>query len=422
MALTDLRIRQAKAGEKPYRLADGGGMFLEVRPNGAKFFRYAYRIDKKPNLYAIGGYPEKTLLQAREEHVRARAHVKAGRHPAHERARERREVIQLNKETFKATAEEWFKSKRTIPAEGPNKGQRGWSASHEDRTRRYLDKDIYPKLDNMALRSIKTVDVAGIVKAMEKRGAPVAALIARQIVSQVFVYAISDGRADFDPAYIIRRTAKRRGTKVVHKTPLRPSEIRVLSDRLSAFKKKRVRVIAILLLLHTFIRGKELRTTPWAEVLPALDSSLWVIPGERMKMGRTHLVPLSPQVVELLKELHALTGDGEYLFPHSRKAGLPMGYDGVNYVLRELGYPRRSLTGHAFRATASTLLNEMDFRLEHVDMQLAHASGDAYNHARYLRERTKMMKVWSNFIDKIARGEDVEGQLANEGFIASLVN
>ena len=421
MALTDLRIRQAKPAEKAYRLGDGGGMFLEVRPNGAKFFRYAYRIDRKPNLYAIGTYPEKTLLQAREELVRARALVQAGHHPAHERARARREVIQLNKETFKATAEEWFKTKRTIPAEGGNKGQRGWSASHEDRTRRYLEKDIYPKLESLSLRSIKTTDVVAIVSAMEKRGAPVAARIARGIVSQVFVYAVSNGRADFDPAYIIRHTSKRRGTKVTHKNPLRPSEIRVLSDRLSAFEKKRVRVIAIQLLLHVFIRGKELRTSPWSEVLPALQSSLWVIPGERMKMGRTHLVPLSPQVIELLKELHALTGDGEYLFPHGRKPGKPMGSDGVNYVLRELGYPRRSFTGHGFRATASTLLNEMGFRVEHVDMQLAHASGDAYNHARYLRERTKMMKVWSNFIDKIARGEEVDGQLAEEGFIASLV-
>lgn len=421
MALTDVRIRQAKPAGKTYRLADSGGLFIEVRPNGSKFWRYAYRIEKKPNLYAVGVYPEVTLQQAREEHIKARALVKSGRHPARERALKRLEVIQINKETFEATAEEWFASKCAVAPEGKKKGRPGWSKTHENKVRGYLDNEVYPRLGNLSLRSIKTTDVAAILTAVEGRGAPTVAILIRQVISHVFVQGISKGRVDFDPTYLMRRTVKRRTRKVRHKTPLRPSEIKVLSDRLSAYKKMRVRIISILLLLHTFVRGKELRETPWAEILPAMKSSLWVIPPERMKMGRMHLVPLSSQVIALLEELHKLTGDGKYLFPHHKDATLPMGPDAVNYIIRKLGYPVYSLSGHAFRATASTLLNEMGFREEHVDMQLAHSSDDAYNHARYLSERTKMMKVWSNFIDKIARGEEVDGQLATEGFVSSLI-
>lgn len=406
MALTDVQIRQAKPAEKPYRLADRGGLFLEVRPNGSKFWRYAYRIEKKSNLYAIGAYPATSLQQARDEHTKARALVKLGHHPAHERQRARLLVVELNRETFKVTAEEWFDSKRTIPAEGKRKERKGWSQEYEDKVRGYLDAELFPRLGSMPLRSIKTVDVADVIGRIEKRGTPTVAILVRQITSQVFYHGIANGRADFDPAFVMRRQNKRKVRKVKHKTPLSPQGIELLLKRLKTSDVNPARSIAIQLLLRLFVRTKELRQTPWSEILPALKTSLWEIPGHRMKMGRNHLVPLTPQVVSLFEDLYKLTGDGEFLFPHFRDKKIPMGPDGVNYVLRSIGYPNNSLSGHAFRATASTLLNGMGFREEHVDMQLAHSDEDAYNQALYLPERIEIMKAWSDRIDRIGRGEE----------------
>lgn len=403
--LTDLRIRQAKPQTKPYRISDSGGLFLETRPNGKKYWRYAYRIDNKQNLYAMGTYPVMSLQQAREEHIRARALVKLGHHPAHERARTRQQVIEAAQDTFKVVAEEWFKSKRSIPAEGKKKAQIGWSSSYEARTRTYLEDDIYPRLGTMSMRSIKTVDVVATVEAVVKRGAPTSAGVVRQIISQVFFKAISTDRAEYDPSFVMRQRGKRRRAKTVHKTPLRPEGITELIRRLEATKQARARVIAVRLLLLLFVRTNELRNTPWTEILPALNSSMWVIPEERMKMRRTHMVPLPPQAIELLTELHGLTGHTEYLFPHNKDPRKPMGADGVNYVLRQIGYERKTLSGHAFRTTASTLLNEMGYHPEHVDMQLAHSSDDAYNQARYLTDRIPMMMTWANQIDKLARGK-----------------
>lgn len=405
--LTDLRIRQAKPQAKPYRTSDSGGLFLETRPNGKKYWRYAYRIDNKQNLYAMGSYPAMSLQQAREEHMRARALVKLGHHPAHARARTRQQVIEASRDTFRAVGEEWFESKRSIPAEGRKKAQIGWSSSYEARMRTYLDKDIYPRLGTMSMRSIKTIDVVATVDAVVKRGAPKAADVVRQIISQVFFEAISSDRADYDPSLVMRQRGRRKRTRTVHKTPLRPEAITQLIGRLEATKQARARVIAVRLLLLLFVRTNELRCTPWTEILPALKTSLWVIPEERMKMRRTHLVPLSPQAIKLLTELHKLTGHTEYLFPHNKDPRKPMGADGVNYVLRQIGYQRKTLSGHAFRTTASTLLNEMGFHEKHIDTQLAHASNDAYNQARYLAERTQIMMAWANEIDRLARGEQL---------------
>lgn len=408
MALTDVRIRQAKPTEKTYRLADSGGLFLEVRPNGNKFWRYAYRIDKKQNLFAVGTYPAVTLQQAREEHTKARALVKSGLHPARERTRTKQSVIKVNRETFKAIAEEWFESKRSLPAEGRKKAQKGWSEEYEGRIRRHLNDDIYPRLGNLPIRLIQTADVAAVISSVEKRGAPTSAILVRQLISQVFYHGISDGLADYDPTYVMRRRGTRKRAKVLHKKPLRPDGIETLAKRLREVKAPRPRVIAIQLLLLLFVRTKELRTTTWAEILPALKTSLWVIPEDRMKMGRIHLVPLPTQAITLLKELHTLTGDGEYLFPHRTDQKKPMGPDAVNYVLEKMGYGANTLSGHGFRATASTLLNELGYREEHVDMQLAHSKEETYNQARYLPERTEMMHAWATLLDRMGRGEDVK--------------
>lgn len=399
MALTDVRIRQAKPTERAYRLADSGGLFLEVRPNGSKLWRYAYRIGKKQNLFAVGAYPAMSLLQARAAHMNARSLVKEGRHPAAERTRSRNELIETNKETFRFFAERWFETKRAIP----EKNKPGWSSGYERQVRYYLDNDIYPKIGKMPVKAIRSANIVVVLDVIVERNATCAAILARQIMSQIFEYAIAKGAVEYDPAHVTKRSVNR--PKVKHASPLRPDEIRGLLIRSAEFKGSRLTVIAMRLLLLLFVRTKELRTAEWAEVAPALKTGMWVIAEGRMKMRRIHMVPIAPQALQLLKELHGLTGHDRYLFPSSRKPGQPMGPQVVNSAIRRMGYPMAAITGHDFRATASTLLNEMGFRSEHVDMQLAHSKDDAYNHARYLPERIKLMQIWADYIDKIERGE-----------------
>lgn len=392
MPLTDIRIRQTKPAVRPQKLADGNGLYLEVRPNGSKLWRYRYRIEGRFNLYAIGAYPALSLADARAEHLRARDLVKRGVHPAHERARTRSEATSRNADTFKVIAEEWISEK-----------QKTWTPYYEKQVRSYFDRDVYPRIGRRPMQSITSDDVLKILRAIADRGANAAAILVRQLISQVFTYAVRTLRATSDPAHVLRGAIIR--PPVQHADAKGREDIAEFVGRLRAYGGARTTVIAMWLLLLLFVRTGELRRAPWSEF--DIGRALWTIPAGRMKKRRVHLVPLPKQAVALLRELHGITGAGTHLFPNMRRPKeAVISATTINRALEHMGYESGFFTGHDFRATASTHLHEMGYRDEVVEMQLAHAKKDkvgaAYNHAQYLPERVEMMQRWADWLDDIA--------------------
>lgn len=399
MPLTDLKIRATKPGEKPIKLTDAGGLYLEVRPlpTGAKLWRYRYRIGGKENLYAIGAYPEVTLADARIERDQARALVKRGIHPAHHRQAEQLLTLAGNANTFEAVAREWIEQK-----------QAKWTPYYLRQVERFLAADVFPHIGKLPIRAVTAAHLLAIVRRIEQRGAETVALLVRQWCSAIFRYAVATLRADHDPAAALRGAIHR--PKTEHRKPL-PREL--IADFVKALDGDggfRTTVIALRLLLLTFVRSGELRAAEWAEF--DLERAEWRIPAERMKMREAHVVPLSRQAVVLLRELLSYTGGGRFLFPNIRTPGTCMTATTLNRALERMGFnggESIDFSAHGFRATASTLLNELGYRPDVIERQLAHAERNkvraVYNHAEHLEERRAMMQQWADLIDATAAGD-----------------
>lgn len=390
MPLTDVKIRTTKPGAKPIKLADGGGLYLLVSPSGSKLWRYRYRINKKENLYALGEYPELSLQEARVERDSARALVKQGIHPSHERARAKAESIASNKDTFQVMAQEWIEESRAR-----------WTPYYTSQIESYMKRDVYPKIGRRPMRSITSADVLDIIKAISGRGAKAAAINVRQWISAVFSRAVANLRADADPAAALRRTVVR--DPVEHARALSNDEIKLFYARLEKFGGNRTTAIALNLLLHLWTRTAELRKAEWREF--NLDDARWIIPAGRMKRRRKHLVPLPTQAVVMLRELQSITGAGVHLFPNMRRPRDVMSATTVNRALEHMGFATGEVTGHDFRATASTHMLEKGYGKEVVDAQLAHAkktrTDAAYDHAIYLPKREEMMQVWADHLERL---------------------
>ncbi len=396
--LTDTEIRKAKPlkSGKPKKMADGGGLYIEIRPSGSKLWRYRYRIEGKENIFALGEYPEIPLEKAREGHKGARQLVKQGVHPSHARSANKSEQIAKNKTTFKAVALEWIEQGKAG----------GWSGYYLRQVEQSLKNDIYPAIGGLPIRSISPAQLLEILKRVEKRGAVTVALNIRGWFSQIFRFAVSTLRADSDPAAALRGAIKR--GKVEHSKPLSKSELPKLAAKIDEFGGYQQTKIALRLLMHTFLRTGELRQAKWDEV--DLAGRILTIPAERMKMREKHIVPLSDQAVALLTELHTLTGNGVHLFPNNRKPKTCMSNTTINRCLERMGYAGQ-FSGHGFRATASTMLNEMAYKPDLIERQLAHKERNkvraSYNQAEYIKERTEMMQHWSNYLDGLCNGANV---------------
>lgn len=399
MPLTDIKIRQAKAIDKPLKLADTNGLYLEVKPGGAKLWRYRYRIAGKENLYAIGDYPTITLSEARKARDEARELIKKGLHPAHARQNERLLKIAANNDTFKAIAEEWIEKKR-----------RGWAPYYLKQIEHGMKADIYPRIGRLPIRAVTPADVLAILDRASRRGAETVAINLRQWCSAVFRYAVATLRADHDPAAPLRGAIIR--PPVNHSKPLSREDIADFLKRLDGYGGNRTTAIALRLLLLTFVRTVEMRKAEWTEF--NLDQSEWRIPAARMKMRRMHIVPLARSTVDLLWELQQITGAGRWLFPNTRRPHDVMSATTVNRALEYMGYASGAVTGHDFRATASTRLHEMGFLSEFIELQLAHVERNrvkaAYNHADYLPERRQMVQAWADWLDGIAAADKDSGR------------
>ena len=396
--LTDAKIRNAKPGTSPYKLPDGHGLFLAVNPTGAKCWRYRYRIAGRENLFAIGEYPEISLLAARAERERARTLVTQGIHPS--AARRAQKLITTNQSatTFEAVAREWIESK-----------QKNWSAYYLSQVENVMQADVFPEIGKLPIRAINAAHLLGILKRVEKRGAPNIAILIRQWSSAVFRMAVTSLRADNDPAAALKGTISKPATK--HKNALTHSEIPILLSRIEEARSTPQIKIALQLLMLTFVRPSELREAPWSEF--DLDRAIWEIPAERMKMRRPHIVPLSTQAVELLRRLKAIDGKNPLLFPNLRDPRRPMSPTTLNRCLERMKYGGY-FSAHSFRANASTHLNGMGWEERVVDRQLAHQEQNkvkaSYNHAEYLPMRIQMMQAWADFLDGVVAGNVTSGR------------
>lgn len=393
MPLTDAKVRTAKPDAAPIKMADGGGLYLEVRTTGAKLWRYRYRIAGKENVFAIGEYPVVSLAEARAEHAKARALVASGVHPSHNRKVERLSSLVANANTFEAVANEWIAKKL------PN-----WTAYYTGQVTNVLKADVFPYVGKLPIRNVTAAHLLEIIRRVEARGATTIALLVRQWSSAIFRYAVATLRADSDPAAALRGAVER--SKVEHHRPLSREQIVEFVSMLDKSGGFRTTVIALRLMLLTFVRTVELRKAEWQEF--DLDGAMWRIPAERMKMREPHIVPLSTQVVQLLRELVTYTGGRGLLFPNYRRPKECMTATTLNRALERMGFNGKDSIGfsaHGFRATASTILNELGYRSDVIERQLAHAERNkvraSYNQAEYLEDRKVMMQDWANLIDDL---------------------
>lgn len=404
MPLTDAKIRNTKPGEKPIRLPDGGWLYLEVRPSGAKLWRFRYRIAGKENIFAIGEYfsdrrqGHVSLEDARKERDRARALVNEGIHPAHHRQAERLVTHATNANTFEAVAKEWIAKKKAV-----------WTPYYLRQVERFLAGDVFPYIGSLPIRNVTAAHLLEILRRVEGRGAESVALLLRQWTSAIFRYAVATLRADGDPAAALKGAIHR--PKTEHRKPLSRDQIAAFVHALEGYAGYRTTVIALKLMLLTFVRTVELRAACWTEI--DLEQAEWRIPAERMKMREGHIVPLSVQATELLRELHTHTGGRIFLFPNYRNPQTCMTATTLNRALERMGFAGKESIGfsaHGFRATASTILNELNYRSDVIERQLAHAERNkvraSYNQAEYLEDRRLMMQHWADLVDEIASGSD----------------
>lgn len=397
MSLTDAKIKNTKPTDKPIKLTDSNGLYVEVKPNGSKLWRYRYRIGGKENVYAIGEYPSIGLADARIERENARKLVKQGIHPAHNRQLSLSTQIAENDNTFKVLATEWMEN---------TKSKKSWTPYYANQVKHVLESDVFPHVGTLPIRNITSAHMLTILERIEKRGAHTVALLARQWCSAVFAYAIGRKRTDADPMFVLRGTIQR--PKVQHNKPLPQKEIPLFLRKLEEYGCHRETYIAMRILMLTFVRTGELRAATWDEF--DLDNAEWRIPAHRMKMREEHIVPLSVQTVELLKELRLLTGHQKWLFPNVRRPLDCMTGTTINRVIERIGYAGK-FSGHGFRGTASTILNEMGYMPDVIERQLAHSPRNqvraSYNQAQYLKDRQVMMQEWANLLDSLTAGGKV---------------
>jgi len=396
MKLTDVAVRKAAPRAKRYKLADGGGMYLEVTPGGAKYWRLKYRVAGREKRLALGVYPTVSLSAARQGCQEAHRLLAQGIDPgvARKAAKQQRvEVATAARDTFEAVAREWM-ARQEVAEVTANK------------TRWILETFLFPEIGGRPIAEVTPRELLTALRKIEEGGKLETAKRAKIKAGQVFRYALLEGKAESDPTASLRGALKApKGNH--HAAVTDPTRMGELLRSINGFAGQPVTLAALKLAPLVFVRPGELRNAEWGEL--DLDGAIWRIPGEKMKMGAAHLVPLSTQAVAVLRELYPLTGDGRYVFPGLRTSSRPMSENTVNAALRRLGYSGDEMTGHGFRSMAATRLNEMGWNADAIERQLAHAESnkvrDAYTHAaQYLDERTRMMQAWADYLDELRAG------------------
>lgn len=342
MKLTARQVDTSKAKDKPYKLSDGGGLYLLVNPNGARYWRLKYRVAGKEKSLALGVYPEVSLADARQKRAEAKKVLAAGGDPGQEKQEKKHARAMAVSNSFERLALEWHEHKSM-----------NWSAGYASDILEYLRKDIFPYIGSRSITDIKPVDMLAVLRKMEQRGVLDKLKKTRQACRQIFTYAVITGRAEHNPVVDLASTLK--APKQKHFPHLSVEQIPDFLRALNDYSGSVVTRNATHLLMLTGLRTIELRASEWVDI--DFDKGIWNIPAERMKMRRSHLVPISTQVRELLEEIHQLTGRGKYVFPGRNDAGKPMSEASINQVIKRIGYDGKA-TGHGFRHTMSTILHD----------------------------------------------------------------
>ena len=386
MPLNDMQIRRAKPEAKAYTLGDGQGLSLLIEPNGSKSWRFRYRYAGKPKMISLGVYPTITLADARSRRDDARKLVAEGKNPSEVR-KEQKIALQTESESaFEKIATEWHQMKSAK-----------WSAGYASDIMEAFQNDIFPYVGTRPIGEIKPLELLNVLRKIEKRGALEKMRKVRQRCSEVFRYAIATGRAEFNPAADLSSALEVHQSN--HFPFLKADELPGFLRALDSYTGSRLVQIATKLLMITGLITIELRAALWQEF--DLDYVIWEIPTERMKMRRSHLVPLSTQALNLLHELKVMTGNYRYVFPGRNDPNKPMSEASINQVIKRIGYGGK-VTDHGFRHILSTILHELGYESSWIEMQLAHVDKNnirsTYDHAQYLERRRYTLENYSNLL------------------------
>jgi integrase len=402
MPLNEMKVRNAKSKEKPYKISDSEGLYLHVTETGGKLWRFKYRFDndgkgKKEKLLSFGKYPEVSLHDARQRRDDARKLLAKNVDPGAMRKAQKQAKTEET-ETVEVISREWHEKFKST-----------WTEGHAIKLMRCLERDVFPWIGTRPIKEIKAPELLTVLRRVESRGVLEGAHRVRGICNMIFRYAVSTGRAERNPAQDLIGSlppAKEKHLAAITE----PKQVRELLKAIDGYSGSYVVKLALQLSPLVFVRPGELRHMEWEEV--NFENALWSIPAEKMKMREPHLVPLSRQAIKILEELQKLTGAGKYAFPSGRTLIRPMSNNAVLAALRRMGYTKDEMTPHGFRAMARTIIDEvLQIRPDYIEAQLAHRVSDplgrSYNRTQHLNERKKMMQTWADYLDGLKIGAKV---------------
>ena len=395
MALTDVAVKQAKPQDKPYQLPDGESLYLEVTPAGGKRWLFRYRFNGKAGKLALGKYPTVRIAEARDKAAAARKLLADGINPGTQRKADKLAAKLSSENTFAAIAGEWH-----------DKEKHEWSEQHAERVMTSLELHIFPYIGATPINDIKPLELLEVLRRVEKAGNLDTCKRLRQRCSSIFRLAILTGRCDSDPAAPLVDALKT--PQVEHRKALNRDELPEFLHALKEMDSNRQTKLMMELMLHTFTRVGEMSMARWEEI--DFDAKLWTIPPEHRKLtekskksAAPHLVPLSDHALAILRELHAISGGREHIFPNRNSPNRPMSPETLRRALHRMGFKGKADV-HGFRSTASTILNEEGFNPDAIERQLAHVERNrvraAYNRAEYMEERRRMMQWWSSYVSQ----------------------
>ena len=411
MKLTATAVKQAKPKDKDYKLSDGGGLFLLIKTNGSKYWRYKYRSLSKEKLLAIGVYPETSLADARKLHTAAREQLAKGIDPSEVKRTTKTEQQTAATNSFSHLANEWYTKQL------PN-----WAASTAKKRRALLDNDLLPYLGKRAISELETIDLLQCLQQIEARGALDTAHNGRQVINQVCRYAKQTQRLKHNPAIDLEGALTKKTT--THRAAITdPDKFGKLLVNIDQYQGTPVIRAMLALAPLTFQRPSELATMEWREI--DFNERLWIIPKDKKKERNhrpdDHIVPLSSQAIEVLENIKPLTGQGRYVFAGQRKSGSHANPESINKALRNMGYcTAKEQCFHGFRASATTMLNErLGFRVDWIEQQTGHAIKDAlgraYNRTKHLEQRKGMIQHWADYLDQL-RHQALSGNVITGAF------
>ncbi|MEJ7740327.1 MAG: integrase arm-type DNA-binding domain-containing protein [Chitinophagaceae bacterium] len=391
MPLSDMQCRAAKPKDKPYKLSDSEGLYLEIMPSGSKYWRLKYRIHGKEKRLALGIYPEVPLIEARKKKTDIKVELKEGKNPLLSRLEKAQTQIYADSQTFEAVAMEWYATQLDH-----------WDPRYAKTVLHRLEKYVFIEIGNYPINALKPLLLLSCLQKIEKT-APEMARRVKQLCSHIFKYAIVTNRIEHDVTYGLECALKK--FKRGHFAALSVDELPEFLNTLHNHKARlsRQTYLAIRLMFLTFVRTGELVEAKWTEI--DLDKAMWIIPAERMKMGSEHMVPLAKQSIAILKELKEMNGKREFVFPSLPRPKKSISKGTILMALKRMGYKNR-MTGHGFRSLALGILKEkLQLSHEVADRQLAHVPKNgtdrAYDRAKFLPQRSMMMQQYADYLDKV---------------------